>query len=677
MSFSKRSENAQVCISRYYTLDEGCYPTYWDDEDEEMDLFAFIQHADPTKVRIREREVREGEVPLLELTRGHVIPLARVNDQGGADVQGAGDDDVNQGNDDDAAANHAEQSGPVVQIKGIDIEVDAETQALVADKPKKVMKRKTTDGDSGSGLPSKRLSANATDEEVSSLSMSIVSDPAVLTTAIATTVVACTSASLPRGGHEPARASIFADSTSTGMVGPNVEGPSQPADTDPTTDNLYVSLDMGFETLHQTYVPKWDVLNESALDESNVCHSLVDQLAPPVFFSQLRAMKYDQLLTEFNVGVARQTCLGAEVRMRLEHVLRGKKRLEGKCGMQTNLLKEKDAESVDLKARLSLREAKATEAIRLRGQIENVEAAEAARAGELENLKERNVALEGRVTTLKSAAIAKDSEVAKLTQELSNLQLSCDDLSIKASTLECEKDKLVDHVSKLEATCFGLRDEVARYKLFKEQVEAVQDEQVKALSDHVGSIDSDLMDMALHIDEDFYPRYLTTIARRRWILGRGLKLVVIKCLQSPEYLYALGGALGGAIDKGMQDGLAAGVDHGRATKAEEDQVIIRETSLSFSLELAHVRAQRIRGDTTARRSSLTDAIVPLLEPLSAKSLTGETSTSGFPAMTTALSTTFVQASTVPPAPSAEVPPSPKIAFEQEELNTMPEHASAP
>ncbi|GKE25472.1 hypothetical protein Tco_1440856, partial [Tanacetum coccineum] len=51
-----------VGISRYYTLDEGCYPAYWDDEDKEMDLFAFIHHADPTKVMIGEMEVREGEV---------------------------------------------------------------------------------------------------------------------------------------------------------------------------------------------------------------------------------------------------------------------------------------------------------------------------------------------------------------------------------------------------------------------------------------------------------------------------------------------------------------------------------------------------------------------------------------------------------------------------------------
>ncbi|GKA06083.1 hypothetical protein Tco_0685203, partial [Tanacetum coccineum] len=49
-----------VGISCYYTLDENCYPTFWDGE-EEMDLFAFIRHSDPTKVRIRERNLAERE----------------------------------------------------------------------------------------------------------------------------------------------------------------------------------------------------------------------------------------------------------------------------------------------------------------------------------------------------------------------------------------------------------------------------------------------------------------------------------------------------------------------------------------------------------------------------------------------------------------------------------------
>ncbi|GJX12005.1 hypothetical protein Tco_0201864, partial [Tanacetum coccineum] len=89
-----------------------------------------------------------------------------------------------------------------------------------------------------------------------------------------------------------------------------------------------------------------------------------------------------------------------------------------------------------------------------------------------------------------------------------------------------KKDKLIDQASTLEGTCSGLRDEVA-------------------------GLDADLMETALHLDEEFYPRYLTTIAGRRWILGHGLKLAVMKCLQSPKYLVALRGAIGRAINKDM------------------------------------------------------------------------------------------------------------------------------
>nr|GEZ01969.1 transposase (putative), gypsy type [Tanacetum cinerariifolium] len=604
-----------VGITCYYTLDEDCYPTYLDDEDQEMDLFAFIHHVDPTKVKMGEREVRECEVSLLELTRGRVIPLAGVNDQGGA----------------------------AAQI------VDVEAHALVADKPKKFRKRKTTDGASGSGHPSKRLredhgtswdaSVNVTrkylaalqdlldkstlaakivsqsqlpyplsplllpphqsmrvvDDEVSLVVRLTVPDPAVLTTSIAITVAASTFVSLPEGVNEPTRASIFADSTYVVNVGPDVVGPSQPVGKDISSKSFYVSLDIDYETLHLTYVTKWDVLNESVLDKSNVCRSLVDQLAPHLFFSQLHAMEYDQLFTKFN---------------------------------------ERDTEIAGLKAQLSLKEAEVTEAIHLHSQIMNIEGVVTTWTGELESLKERNVSLE-------SVVIAKDFEI----------------------------------VSELKATCFGLFDEVAGYKLFKEQVEVVLDELVKELSDRIAGIDDDLMNPMLHMDEEFYPRYLRTIFGRRWILNRDLKLMIMKCMQSPEYLAALGGALGHAIDKGMQGGLAAGVDHRKAgrgleeitaydpsAKANfvfainalrdlmvpihrlEDQVIIGETSMSFALDVAHSRVQRLKRNVAACRLSLTDAMVSLLEPLSAKSLTSEASTSVIleTAVTAALSTTFVK-----------------------------------
>ncbi|GKC16712.1 hypothetical protein Tco_1013494 [Tanacetum coccineum] len=231
------------------------------------------------------------------------------------------------------------------------------------------------------------------------------------------------------------------------------------------------------------------------------------------------------------------------------------------------------------------------------------------------------------------------------------------------------------------------------------------------------------MRMALHLDEEFYPRYLTTIAGRRWILSRGLRLVGMKCLQSPEYLAALGGAIGHAIDKGMQDGLAADIDHekvGRVlaevaaynpvTEANyvaalnalrpaaetleasqlppspdqlmlpiyrlEDQVLIGETSLYFSLDLAHARVWKLKEGVASRRLSISDALVPIVKPISIENLVGEASTLGVPAAistTTALSTTFAEVGSVSSIPQTEAPPSSSIVFEKEELDTMPEH----
>ncbi|GJU96264.1 hypothetical protein Tco_1321020, partial [Tanacetum coccineum] len=123
-----------------------------------MDLFAFIRHADPTKVKIGEREVREGEVLLLELTRRRVISLAGVNDQRNVNVQDAGNDNVNEEGDGAAGADQAEQGSHVVNVGRIDIAADDEIQAIVVDQPKRVRKkRKAVDGASGFGLPPKTL----------------------------------------------------------------------------------------------------------------------------------------------------------------------------------------------------------------------------------------------------------------------------------------------------------------------------------------------------------------------------------------------------------------------------------------------------------------------------------------------------------------------------------------
>ncbi|GJT55284.1 hypothetical protein Tco_0990338, partial [Tanacetum coccineum] len=298
---------------------------------------------------------------------------------------------------------------------------------------------------------------------------------------------------------------------------------------------------------------------------------------------------------------------------------------------------------------LSLKEAEAAEAIRLRSQVSAIEVTRTARVGELNSLKERNAALE----------------------------LSCDELSVKDASLESQKDSLVDQVSSLEATCSGLCDQVLVYELFKEQYEVVHDEQVKVLNDKVSGLDAELMGMDLHLDGEFYPQYLA----------------------------ALGGAIGRAIDKGMQDGLVAGIDHGKAGLGLADVAAYNpfaEANYVFAVNalraidfplLAQLESQKdasiadIIGDVASSRLSFSDVMVPLIEPLCAENLVGKASTLGVPeavAATTALSTTFVQASSVPPIlasdyevvdtePQVEASSSPKIIFEQETLETLPKH----
>ncbi|GJU75384.1 hypothetical protein Tco_1272454 [Tanacetum coccineum] len=258
-------------------------------------------------------------------------------------------------------------------------------------------------------------------------------------------------------------------------------------------------------------------------------------------------------------------------------------------------------------------------------------------------------------------------------------------------------------VHALETTFSGLRDQVSGYERLKEQIEEFQDAQMNIVNDKVAKRDADLLEMALHLEEKFYPHLLTTISGRRWLLTHDLKLAVVKCLNSHEYLSALGAAISRAIEKGMHDGLSVGIDHGKVRRSlvdivgynpaakevyklalqmlresvgrssadmlrkdlkpdveqltlpihrPEDQVVLGETSRSFTLSVTHSRVERIRENVAAQRSALIDVWVPLVGPLSAKNLVGEASTSdSLPAAvvtTTALSTTFATASSVPP-----------------------------
>ncbi|GKC09333.1 hypothetical protein Tco_1000943 [Tanacetum coccineum] len=158
----------------------------------------------------------------------------------------------------------------------------------------------------------------------------------------------------------------------------------------------------------------------------------------------------------------------------------------------------------------------------------------------------------------------------------------------------------------------------------------------------------------------------------KWLLTHDIELAVTKCLNSPEYLSALGAAISKAIEKGMQDGLAVGITHGKEgrvltyvaaynpsaeddyffalqqlqnvnfsvlaelkfnkdlsvdtlmnifrledTLAERlDQTVIGATALSLALDVSSSRVQRMKDNITNHRSALRNVFIPLAEPLS-------------------------------------------------------------
>nr|GFB37269.1 hypothetical protein [Tanacetum cinerariifolium] len=93
-----------------------------------------------------------------------------------------------------------------------------------------------------------------------------------------------------------------------------------------------------------------------------------------------------------------------------------------------------------------------------------------------------------------------------------------------------------------------------------------EDAQLKELSDRVAGLDSELMALALHLDNEFYPCFLTTIASQKWIISHGLRLDIMRCHQSPEYAAAFVAVVGLTIDKGIQAGLVAGINHGKSKR---------------------------------------------------------------------------------------------------------------
>ncbi|GJW70033.1 hypothetical protein Tco_0126950 [Tanacetum coccineum] len=483
---------ALVGLSPYYPFGENTYPAFERPDRTDMGLLDYIRTADPGGRAAVEVQKGEEQVTLLESIKHCFVSL---------DAPAA----VHQ------ASGSGSGAGPEVSVPSAGKDVVAEENVIP--QPEKAKRKKLSK--QSDPLPAKRLRV----------------DHPSLASGTGGKTLASLRRTIPEGS--------LLLGTSPADVHTQVTVRSSRVADAPVYTAADTTAVLNSEDAKRWYIPRWNITNDSLLDDGFSCRTLVDRVAPPGFFSTLRNMDYDQLFEEFNVGAARQICLGSEVRSRTEHELELKEKLRAKYDARGVLLGEKDAEIARLKSLVKEKETESAEVLRLRDQVSVLAADKSLLSAE--------------VSALKSAVLQKDTDISLLDSRASYLKSALDDS--QAACDEPRKTLFFLPVSTLHSA----------FSDFKERMEAQQEAQAQELYNRVvRELEAHVMDVSGRLEGEFYPAYLTTLAGRRWLLTHGVELAMIKCLKSPEYRRILVHALGGAVDYGMQEGLAAGHEHGVA-----------------------------------------------------------------------------------------------------------------
>ncbi|GJT67863.1 hypothetical protein Tco_1019343 [Tanacetum coccineum] len=309
--------------------------------------------------------------------------------------------------------------------------------------------------------------------------------------------------------------------------------------------------------LEEIYVPEWTVTKGFELNDGHSCANMIDHFTPPAFFKTVRGMEHEQLFAEFNVSAVRNLSLSSEVRMRAEYNILEKRKWRSLAEEKDCLLGAKDKEIEELNTQL------------LKAKEESVE--------------EHNGLLEQECGSLKLKVTSLEYIIAEKDRELS-------DLGASSSSLRSQNQSLVNQVHGLETSSADLREKLEMYEGSLKRLEEFQDNLMRPLETRLAEIDADFTRCCMRFQESFHPHLLNVVAGRRWLLTHGMKLLMAKCLNSTEYMEALGHAFGRAIEKGMQEGLAAGIEHGQAGRCLTDlEAYIPSAEVDFNSAVRDLR----------------------------------------------------------------------------------------
>ncbi|GJV68732.1 hypothetical protein Tco_1484241 [Tanacetum coccineum] len=277
------------------------------------------------------------------------------------------------------------------------------------------------------------------------------------------------------------------------------------------------------------YQPGWGVTNDCRLDTPDACQDVVDHIVPPGYFSELRHLPNADFLSQYNINLARQVAMGSQLRLRFEQEVRLLKKARSKIARRDQRIQVREEEIKKLDQELQSLRAVESEVHDLQNQTNN-----------LKTLLEAEV-------DMKKAAEAKNAELAK----------ELDSLRVQFSDLQVSNNRLSEQVLNLQAQVTGEEKIKAAFEEFKKY----EDDKVEQ---RCAEMDACLDKLSVDFDEELYLHTLTAIAGRCWVIGHGLRLVVMKCAESSEIRQAFADVVSAGLAKVMSEGLKYGIEHEKA-----------------------------------------------------------------------------------------------------------------
>nr|GEV99758.1 transposase (putative), gypsy type [Tanacetum cinerariifolium] len=303
-----------------------------------MDMFSLIRAPNPTKVKTRSRPRATHEVPLLTMTANRVIEI-----------------------EDPTAATDSSGVPSIIERSPLDFahEAGAEDQGTMAPEVPPPEDVPTTRGAPEAGQA----------ERVAATDPSAGESLAAIELGMGSTGPAPVPESVPADVSDPDPLS-FADLRSC-----------HPADGtaaagDPEFENTSFASVVG--SPESIYRHEWGIANGSILDTPEACQDLVDHVAPPGYFSELRHLRNDNFLRQYNVNLARQLAMGSQLRLRFEQEAKLLKKSVAQVARRDKRIQAREHEIKNLKALLeadaNMKKAAKDKSTKLSQELENMRA---------------------------------------------------------------------------------------------------------------------------------------------------------------------------------------------------------------------------------------------------------------------------------------------------------------